>query len=76
MLTQKVYNLGAISFTPAELAEEIRKHVPGFTVGYKPDFRQAIANNWPRRLDDHKVGLAALALRLSFSSLRAGWLAA
>ena len=55
MLTQNVYNLGAVSFTPAELAAEISRTVPGFKVGYKPDFRQAIANNWPRRLDDSKA---------------------
>lgn len=58
-LTQKVYNLAAISFTPGELAQEIRKHVPGFKVQYVPDFRQGIAQNWPRRLDDHIVSYFA-----------------
>jgi len=46
------YNLGGISFTPKQLADEITRYVPGFNVTYKPDFRQAIANSWPRSIDD------------------------
>lgn len=46
------YNMAGISFTAGELAAEIRKHLPGFTVDYKPDFRQAIANSWPASIDD------------------------
>jgi nucleoside-diphosphate-sugar epimerase len=46
------YNLGGVSFSAGELAEEIGKHVPGFVCTFKPDFRQKIADSWPRSMDD------------------------
>ncbi len=46
------YNLGGISFTPKEIAAEIKKHIPGFTIQYSPDFRQRIADSWPSSMDD------------------------
>jgi nucleoside-diphosphate-sugar epimerase len=46
------FNVGSMSFSAGELAACIVKYVPGFEVTYKPDFRQAIADSWPRSLDD------------------------
>lgn len=46
------YNVAALSFSAGELAAEIRKRIPTFAVEYKPDFRQAIADSWPRSIDD------------------------
>jgi len=46
------FNLAALSFSAGELAAEIKKHIPEFTCEYKPDFRQEIADSWPRSLDD------------------------
>lgn len=46
------FNVAGMSFTAGELAAEIKKHIPTFTVEYKPDFRQAIADSWPESIDD------------------------
>jgi nucleoside-diphosphate-sugar epimerase len=47
------YNFAAFSFTPADLVNEIKKHIPEFTCSYKEDFRQQIANGWPQSIDDN-----------------------
>jgi nucleoside-diphosphate-sugar epimerase len=46
------YNLGGMSVTPNDIYEDIKKHIPDFTISYKPDFRQEIAESWPKSIDD------------------------
>ncbi|MGB3591743.1 MAG: NAD-dependent epimerase/dehydratase family protein [Nonlabens sp.] len=46
------YNLAGMDFTPWELAMEIKKSLPGFSIDYQPDFRQQIADSWPGSIDD------------------------
>ena len=50
----RVYNVTSMSLAPRHLEEEIRKFIPDFEIVYAPpgDFRQAIANSWPRSIDD------------------------
>jgi nucleoside-diphosphate-sugar epimerase len=49
------YNLAAMSFSPEEIAEEIKKIVPEFRISYSADFRQNIADSWPRSIDDTRA---------------------
>ena len=49
------YNLAAMSFTPKEIAEEIKKTIPEFTISYKSDFRQKIADSWPKSIEDSRA---------------------
>jgi nucleoside-diphosphate-sugar epimerase len=46
------YNISGVSFSPKEIAAEIKKYLPQFTISYAPDYRQAIATSWPQSIDD------------------------
>ena len=46
------YNIAGLSFSPKELSEEIKKHIPQFEISYESDYRQAIADSWPKSIDD------------------------
>lgn len=52
---RNAYNLAAMSFNPEEMTASIQKHIPEFTIGYEPDFRQAIADSWPQSIDDSEA---------------------
>ncbi len=51
-LKRRVYNVTSMSFSAGELASEIKKHIPDFEIEYKPDYRQEIAESWPKSIDD------------------------
>jgi len=49
------YNLAAISFTPKELTDEVKKHIPNLSVDYIPDYRQVFADSVPKSIDDSQA---------------------
>ena len=49
------YNLAGMSFTPEDVSEEIKKSITEFKISYNPDFRQSIADSWPKSIDDSKA---------------------
>jgi len=51
-LKHRAFNVTAMSFTPQQLADEIKKYIPEFEITYEPDFRDGIARTWPQSLDD------------------------
>lgn len=46
------YNLGGMSFSPKEITVSIQEHIPEFSISFKPDYRQKIADGWPQSIDD------------------------
>ncbi len=53
LVHRNAYNITAMSFAPAEIAAEIMRSLPNFTISYDLDpLRQAIADSWPRHMDD------------------------
>ena len=46
------YNISGMSFSPKDIAAEIKKHIKDFEITYTPDFRQAIADSWPQSIVD------------------------
>ncbi len=46
------YNVAGVSFSPGDIAAQIQKNLPQFSISYNPDYRQAIANSWPQSIDD------------------------
>jgi nucleoside-diphosphate-sugar epimerase len=46
------YNVSALTFSPKQIGEEIKKHIPAFEISFVPDYRQAIADSWPQSIDD------------------------
>jgi len=53
--TRTSYNLSGMSFSPEEIAAEIKNHLPDFTINYEPDFRQKIADSWVYSIDDKEA---------------------
>lgn len=49
------YNISAVSFTPKELEKQIKIYFPNFSVKFKPDYRQKIADSWPDSIDDQEA---------------------
>ncbi|MEI8278910.1 MAG: NAD-dependent epimerase/dehydratase family protein [Bacteroidota bacterium] len=52
MRTRMSYNISAMSFSPKEITAAIQQHIPDFKIDYAPDFRQQIADGWPKSIDD------------------------
>jgi nucleoside-diphosphate-sugar epimerase len=49
------YNISSMSLSPKDIAASIQKEIPEFTIDYKPDYRQSIADSWPQSIDDSEA---------------------
>jgi nucleoside-diphosphate-sugar epimerase len=49
------YNVSGMNFSPEEIYNSIKKHIPGFQIAYQPDFRQKIADSWPNNINDDEA---------------------
>lgn len=52
---RNAYNLASFSFSAEELANAIKVHIPSFEIDYKPDYRQRIADGWPKTINDNSA---------------------
>ncbi len=49
---RNAFNVTAMSIAPEDVAKEIQKHIPSFTLDYNVDpVRQGIAESWPNAID-------------------------
>ncbi len=50
---RNAFNVSAMSFAPEDIATEVAKLIPEFTMDYEVDaLRQSIADSWPNSMDD------------------------
>lgn len=52
LVHRNAFNISAMSFAPEDIAAEIQKHIPDFSMNYEVDpIRQEIADSWPDAID-------------------------
>ena len=50
---RNAFNVSAMSFAPEDIAAEVKKLIPEFSMDYEVDpLRQSIADSWPNSMDD------------------------
>jgi nucleoside-diphosphate-sugar epimerase len=55
MSVRSSYNIAAISFSPSEIYDQVKRAYPDFEIEYVSDFRQEIADSWPKSIDDSQA---------------------